>query len=53
MLAPGEYCPEKSIAVLDAAPKYTFGFRTNHEKPSDNPGKTIIYYCFIKSVTII
>lgn len=42
LLAPGAYCPEKAMTVLDNAPKYTFGLKTNHGKPSDTPGK--IYF---------
>lgn len=38
--APGDYVPEKSAAaLLDNAPKYTFGMRTQVYKPSDTPGK--------------
>lgn len=38
--APGDYTPEKSAAaLLDNAPKYTFGMRTQIYKPNDTPGK--------------
>lgn len=38
--APGDYDPEKSAAtLLDSAPKYTFGLKTQVYKPSDTPGK--------------
>lgn len=37
--APGDYDPEKSSALLDNAPKYTFGMRTQVYKPNDTPGK--------------
>lgn len=37
--APGQYNPEKSSSLfLDDAPKYTFGMKTQTEKPSDTPG---------------
>lgn len=37
--APGDYVPEKSAAaLLDNAPKYTFGMKTQLYKPNDNPG---------------
>lgn len=38
--APGDYAPEKSTSILlDNAPKYTFGMRTESGKPVDTPGK--------------
>lgn len=39
LIAPGDYSPEKSTSVLlDNAPKYTFGMKTQFGKPVDNPG---------------
>jgi hypothetical protein len=39
--APGDYSPEKSDRVLnDCSPKYTFGVKTQHEKPSTTPGES-------------
>ena len=39
-VAPGEYSPEKSAAVLlDNSPKYTFGMKSQIEKPSTTPGE--------------
>lgn len=43
-IAPGDYCPEKAITALDSTPKYTFGFKTNVEKPFETPG--ICLYLF-------
>ena len=37
-LAPGDYAPEKSTRILDCTPQYTFGMRTQIEKPLDTPG---------------
>ena len=37
-LAPGHYTPEKSVKALDSTPQYTFGMRTQVEKPADTPG---------------
>ncbi len=40
--APGAYAPEKSASVLlDNSPKYTFGMRTQAEKPVDTPGRRL------------
>jgi hypothetical protein len=37
--APGDYNPEKSEKVVhDNSPKYTFGLKTQVEKPSQTPG---------------
>lgn len=36
LLAPGDYSPEKT--KLDNTPQYSFGLKTNLEKPSDTPG---------------
>lgn len=39
ILAPGHYAPEKSAKLLlDNAPKYTFGIKSQLEKPADTPG---------------
>lgn len=46
--APGDYCPEK--AILDNTPKYTFGLKTNHEKPSDTPGTYHSYIIIFQSL---
>ncbi|XP_018336730.1 outer dense fiber protein 3 isoform X4 [Agrilus planipennis] len=36
--APGDYNPDKAEKVIhDNAPKYTFGLKTNREKPLDTP----------------
>lgn len=45
-LGPGQYAPEK--AKLDTTPKYSFGLRPDHEKPSDVPGKSTRYMNFIQ-----
>lgn len=38
--APGDYNPEKATNVLlDNSPKYTFGLKTQVEKPSTTPGE--------------
>lgn len=38
--APGDYDPNKAEKVIhDNSPKYTFGLKTNKEKPVDTPGK--------------
>lgn len=38
--APGDYDPEKAEKVIhDNSPKYTFGLKTNKDKPVDTPGK--------------
>jgi hypothetical protein len=40
--APGDYNPEKSEkAVHDNSPKYTFGHKTQVEKPSQTPGTAL------------
>lgn len=40
--APGDYNPEKATnVILDNSPKYTFGLKTQTEKPSSTPGKEI------------
>jgi hypothetical protein len=48
--APGDYNPEKSEKVVhDNAPKYTFGLKTQVEKPSQTPGTvflTVCMHCF-------
>jgi hypothetical protein len=37
--APGDYNPDKAEKVIhDNAPRYTFGLKTNVEKPVDTPG---------------
>lgn len=39
--APGDYNPDKAGKVIhDNSPKYTFGLKTNVEKPLDTPGKS-------------
>lgn len=39
--APGDYDPDKAEKVIhDNAPKYTFGLKTNVDKPVDTPGKS-------------
>jgi len=40
--APGDYNPEKSQKVVhDNSPKYTFGLKTQVEKPSQTPGAAL------------
>ena len=40
--APGDYNPEKSEKVVhDNSPKYTFGLKTQVEKPSETPGAAL------------
>lgn len=36
-IAPNAYRPEKPLHT----PRYSFGVKVNHEKPSDTPGKLI------------
>lgn len=37
--APGDYRPEKCASILlDNSPKYTFGMKTDTEKPANTPG---------------
>jgi len=50
-LAPGHYAPEKSVKALGYAPEYTFGTRTQIEKPADTPGK--FSYNFSKVMKMI
>lgn len=37
--APGDYTPEKSDVMLHSSPMYTFGLKTQLEKPNETPGK--------------
>lgn len=38
--APGDYDPDKAEKVIhDSSPKYTFGLKTNREKPVNTPGE--------------
>ncbi|CAH0560738.1 unnamed protein product [Brassicogethes aeneus] len=40
--APGDYNPDKAEKVIhDNSPKYTFGLKTNLEKPLDTPGPNV------------
>jgi hypothetical protein len=40
--APGDYKPEKAVKVVhDSSPKYTFGLKTQVEKPSQTPGAAV------------
>jgi hypothetical protein len=44
--APGDYNPEKyENFVHDNAPKYTFGLKTQVEKPSQTPGTVFLIIC--------
>jgi len=44
--APGDYNPEKSEKVVhDNSPKYTFGHKTQVEKPSQTPGIVFVMIC--------
>jgi len=36
-LAPGQYSPEKHLMAFEDSPKYSFGLKTQLEKPSDTP----------------
>lgn len=43
--APGDYNPEKCEKIVhEASPKYTFGVKTNVEKPVNTPGKYYIIF---------
>lgn len=43
--APGDYSPEKSDRALnDCSPKYTFGVKTQTDKPSNTPGMNSLGY---------
>lgn len=45
--APGDYNPDKAGKVVhDASPKFTFGLKTNVEKPLGTPGKRNRYIIF-------
>jgi hypothetical protein len=45
--APGDYNPEKSEKVVhDTSPKYTFGLKTQAEKPSQTPGAALCMLSF-------
>lgn len=47
--APGDYDPDKAVKVIhDSSPKYTFGLKTNVEKPVDTPGKVPIHYVWLR-----
>jgi hypothetical protein len=44
--APGDYNLGKSEKVVhDTSPKYTFGFKTQVEKPSQTPGIVSVMIC--------
>lgn len=48
--APGDYDPDKAGKVThDNAPKFTFGLKTNVEKPVDTPGIYIYIYNVLQS----
>lgn len=43
--APGDYDPDKAEKVIhDNSPKYTFGLKTNKEKPIDTPGNHAFHF---------
>nr|CAD7441199.1 unnamed protein product [Timema bartmani] len=44
--APGDYSPEKTV---DHSPKYTFGLKTQTDKPSTTPGKLTLYSLYSSS----
>lgn len=49
--APGDYNPDKAEKVIhDNSPKYTFGLKTNVEKPLETPGKFIFIIYAIKLI---
>lgn len=40
--APGDYDPDKAEKVIhDTSPKFSFGLKTNVEKPAETPGELI------------
>lgn len=42
--APGDYSPEKSEKVMhDNSPKYTFGLKTQVDKPNATPGNEMVH----------
>lgn len=44
-VAPDFYRPERSATIiLERAPRYSFGLKTNVEKPSITPGKKYVKY---------
>lgn len=44
--APGDYNLEKSEGIMhDTSPKYTFGLKTQVEKPSQTPGIVSVTIC--------
>ena len=45
------YCPERNICALDGAPKYSFGVKSQIEKPNDTPAPDA--YKIERSNTII
>lgn len=44
--APGDYNPEKSEKTIhENSPKYTFGVKTNVDKPVNTPGMFFNHFC--------